>query len=166
MAAGLFSSASRRLPLHVLAVQADEIDGIEHQRRETAVAHRGRDDFACEREQQPRAFDHDQRVQVFLRHIDDAEHAGIGEFEAEHHLAGIFSLALDRKRHLELVVRKVIRGDVNLDVDRRLLLLRRQRGGGVRILERQVLGVLRQYVELGRGLLGRRAVAVGHETLS
>ena len=28
------------LPLHVLAVQADEIDRIQHQRREAAVAHR------------------------------------------------------------------------------------------------------------------------------
>ena len=28
------------LPFHVLAVQADKIDGIEHQRREAAVAHR------------------------------------------------------------------------------------------------------------------------------
>ena len=46
------SGLCRGLPLHVLAVQADEIDGIEHQRRETAVAHRGRDDFAREREQQ------------------------------------------------------------------------------------------------------------------
>ena len=105
-------------------------------------------------------------MQVFLRHIDDAEHAGIGQLEAEHHLAGVFSLALDRERHFELVFREVVGGDVDLDVDRRLLLLRRQRGGRVRILERQVLGVLRQHVELGRGLLGRRAVAVGHETLS
>ena len=30
----------RRLPLHVLAVQADEIDGIQHQGRKAAVAHR------------------------------------------------------------------------------------------------------------------------------
>ena len=160
------SGLCRSLPFHVLAVQTDEIDGIEHQRRETAVAHRGRDDFAREREQQPRAFDHDQRMQVFLRHIDDAEHAGIGQLEAEHHLAGVFSLALDRKRHFELVFREVIRGNVDLDVDGRLLLLRRQGGGGVRILERQILGVLGQHVELGRGLFGRCAVAVGHETLS
>src|SRR5579863_2216008 len=36
------------LPFHVLAVQADEIDRIEHQRREAAVAHRGGDDLARE----------------------------------------------------------------------------------------------------------------------
>src|SRR6185312_16292925 len=44
----------RSLPLHVLAVQTDEIDGIEHQRREATVADCGRDDLAREREQQPR----------------------------------------------------------------------------------------------------------------
>ena len=87
-----------------------------------------------------------------LRHVHDAEHAGIGELEAEHHLAAVFGLALDRQRHLVLVLGDVVGADIDLDVDRRLLLLRRQRGGRVRILERQVLGVLRQHVELGRGL--------------
>ena len=29
-------------------------------------------------QQQPRALDHDQRMQVFLRNVDDAEYAGIG----------------------------------------------------------------------------------------
>src|SRR5665213_2329797 len=55
-----------RPPLQILAVQTDKIDRIEHQGREPAVAHRSGDDFAREREQQPRTFDHDQRVQVFL----------------------------------------------------------------------------------------------------
>ena len=97
------SGLRRRLPLHVLAVQADEIDGIQHQGREAAVAHGGGDDLAGEREQQPRALDHDQRMQVLLGHVHDAEHAGIGEVEAEHHLSGVFGLALDRQRHFELV---------------------------------------------------------------
>src|SRR6185369_6871182 len=87
------SGLCRSLPLHVLAVQTDEIDRIEHQWRETTVADCGRDDLAREREQPPRTLDHDQRMQVFLGYVDDAEHAGIGEFEAEHHLAGVFSLA-------------------------------------------------------------------------
>src|ERR1700731_3585455 len=42
------------LPLHVLAVKADEIHGVQHQRRKATVAHRSRDDLAREREQQPR----------------------------------------------------------------------------------------------------------------
>ena len=106
-------------------------------------------------------------MQVFLRHVDDAEHAGIGEIEAEHHLAGVFRLAFDRKRHFVLVFGDIVGADVDLDIDRRLLLLRRQRGRRVRIFERQVLGVLRQHVQLGRrGRLGRRAVTVGHGSLS
>ena len=141
------------LSFHVLAIQADEIHGVEHQGREAAVAHGGRNDLAREREQQPRAFDHDQRMQVFLRHVQDAEYPGIGEVEAEHHLAGVFRLALDRQRHFVLVFGDVVGADVDLDVDRRLLLLRRQRTRCVRILERQVLGVLRQHVELGEGPL-------------
>ena len=141
----------RGLTLHVLAIQADEIDRVEHQRREAAVAHRRGDDFAREREQQPRAFDHDQRMQVFLRDVDDPEHAGIGELETEHHLAGVFGLAFDRQHHLELVLGEVVGADIDLNVDRRLLLLRRERGRRVRILERQIFGVLRQHVQLGRG---------------
>ena len=41
-----------------LLIERDEIDRIEQERREAAVAHRGGDDLAREREQQPRAFDH------------------------------------------------------------------------------------------------------------
>src|SRR5450631_4043570 len=74
------------LPFQVLAVQTDKIDGVEHQRREAAVTYGRRDDFACEREQQARALDHHQRMQVFLRHVRNAEDAGIGEIEAEHDL--------------------------------------------------------------------------------
>ncbi len=114
--------------------------------------HRGRDDFARERKQQPRTFDHDQRMQVLLRHVDDAEYAGIGEIEAEHHLAGVLRLALDRKRHLEFVFGDIVGADIDLDVDRGLLRLRRQGGRRIRILERQVLGILCQHVQLGRGL--------------
>ena len=46
------------------------------------------------------------------------------------------------------------------------LLLRLQGARRVRVLERQILGVLRQHVELGRRCLLRGAVAVGHENLS
>src|SRR5258708_10133097 len=102
-------------------------------------------------------------MQVFLWHVHNAEYAGIGQIEAEHQLAGIFRLAFDRKRHFIFVFRDIVGADIDLDVDRGLLLLRRQRARGVRIIERKVLGVLRQHVQLGRrGRLGRRAVAVGH----
>src|SRR6478735_9064231 len=106
-------------------------------------------------------------MQVFLWYVHDAEYAGIGQIEAEHQLAGILRLAFDRKRHFVLVFRDIVGADIDLDIDRGLLLLRRQRARSVRILEGQVLRVLRQHVQLGRrGRLGRRAVAVGHGSLS
>ncbi len=155
------------LPFQVLAVQTDKIDRVQHQRWEAAIAHRSRDDFTREWEQQPRTFDHDQRMQIFLRHVHNAEYAGIGQIEAEHHLAGIFRFAFDRKRHFVLIFGDIVGTDVDLNIDRRLLLLRCQRGRRVRIFERQILGILRQHVQLGRrGCLGRRAVAVGHGSLS
>ena len=83
--------------------------------------------------------DHHQRMQVLLGHVHNAKHAGILQVEAEHQLSGAFGLALDRQRHFELVFGEVVGGDVDLDVDRRLLLLGRQRGRRVRIFERQVL---------------------------
>src|ERR1700736_7027918 len=72
---------------HFLLVEPDEIDGIDHQRRVSAVAHRSRNDLACEGEQQSRAFDHYQGVHVFLRDILDAENAGIDQLESEQQLA-------------------------------------------------------------------------------
>src|SRR5271169_835082 len=106
-------------------------------------------------------------MQVFLRHIEDPEHAGIGEVEAEHQLAAALRLALDREGHFEFIFGDVVGTDVDLDIDCRLLLLRRQRGRSVRVFERKILGVLRQHVQLGRrGRLGRRAVTVGHQSLS
>jgi hypothetical protein len=152
------------LPLQVLLIQADEIDGIKHQGREAAIADGGRDDLACEREQEPRALDHDERMQVFLRYVQDPEHAGIGELEAEDHLAVVLGLALDRQRHLIFVLGHVVGADIDLDVDLGRRGLRGQRSGRVRILEGKVLGVLRQHVELGRRACpGRAAITVGHE---
>src|SRR5262249_3948237 len=84
--------------------------------------------------------------------------------EGKQHLAAVLRLAVDVQRHLELVLGDVVGGNVDLDVDLRLLLLLLlQRRGRVRVLERQILGVLRQHVELGRGSLLGGAVAVGHE---
>src|SRR5947209_10972665 len=106
-------------------------------------------------------------MQVLRRHVQDAEDAGVGQLEAEHQLAAVFGLALDRQRHLELVFGNIVGGDLDLDIDRWLLLLRGQRGRRIRILEREVLGILRQNVQLrSRSSFGRRAIAVGHDSLS
>ncbi|MGY3645548.1 DNA polymerase III epsilon subunit [Bradyrhizobium sp. LM4.3] len=153
---GLTGRRSGHLPLHVLTIETDEVDRIQHQGREPAVAHGGRDDLTGEREQQARAFDHDQRMQIVLRHIGDPEHAGIGEFERKHDLAGGLGLALDRQGHLELLFAEVVGADIDLDVDLGRLALLLERAGRVRIFEREILGILRQHVELGSlGRFGR-----------
>ena len=78
----------RRLHLcDALLIERDEIDRIEQQRREAAVAYRGGYDLARERKQQPRAFDHDQRLQRLLRHVLDPEYAGESQVEGEQHAA-------------------------------------------------------------------------------
>ena len=106
-------------------------------------------------------------MQIVLRHVGDAEDAGISELEREHDLAGGLGLALDRQRHLELLFAEIVGADIDLDVDLGRLALLLERAGRIRIFEREVLGILRQDVELGSlGRLGRGAVTVGHESLS
>jgi hypothetical protein len=79
----------------------------------------------------------------------------------------MLGLAFDRQGDFVIVFGNVTGVDVDLDVDRRLLLLRRQRSRRIRVFKRQVLGVLRQHVQLRRrGRLGRRAIAVGHTNFS
>ena len=155
------------LARHVLAIQADEIDGIEHQRREAAIADRRRDDFAREREQQPRAFDHDHRVQVFLRHVHDTEHAGIGQVEAEQHLAAVSALPSIKSATSNSFSATLLALTLIWMLIAGCCACGHQRGRRVRIFERQVLGILRQHVQLGgRSCLGGRTVAVGHRNLS
>jgi len=71
----------RALLGHLLSIKADEIDRIDIERREAAIAYGGRDDFAREWKQQTRALDHHDRLDVFLRHVLQPEDAGKGEVE-------------------------------------------------------------------------------------
>ena len=64
------------------AVERGEVDRIDEQGREAAIAHGVGDDLTREREQQARALDHHDRVQVLLRDVLDAEDAGIDQLEA------------------------------------------------------------------------------------
>ena len=72
-----------RLRRHALLIHAGEIDRIEHQRRETAVAGRIAEDLAREREQHARAFDEHRRMQHILREILEMENTGIEYFGGE-----------------------------------------------------------------------------------
>src|SRR5262249_11253134 len=59
---------------HALPVQADEVHRVDAQRRETAIHHRIGDDLARKREQEPRAFDHHDRVLILLGNVLQPEH--------------------------------------------------------------------------------------------
>ena len=58
--------------------QRDEVDRVDHQRREAAVAGGIGDDAPREREQQARAFDQQQRLQAVGRNVGQREQAAIG----------------------------------------------------------------------------------------
>ena len=74
----------RRLRLrHPLAIESDEIDRVEQERREAAVADRGRDDFARKWKKKTRALDQDDRLHAVGRYVLDAEDAAKNELEAE-----------------------------------------------------------------------------------
>src|SRR5262245_36264102 len=135
-----------------LAIEADEIHRIDAQRREAAVHDGVGNDLAREREQQARALDHHDRMLVLLRNVLQPEYARIDELELEQDRSGGVRLALDLEFHLDVGLAHGLGADVDLDVDRRLLLARLQRARGIRILEREILDVLREDVEL-RGCL-------------
>src|SRR6202023_640650 len=121
-----------------------------------AVAHRSRNDLACEGEQQSRAFDHYQGVHVFLRDILDAENAGIDQLESEQQLAVGLRLAVELEFDflVGLGQRRGVHVDLNVD---RGLLPRCERLRRIGVLEGEILGVLRQNIELR--LLALPAVA-------
>ena len=84
MELALRRSRLRRLRLRrALLIEGDEIDGIEQERREATVAHRGCHDLACKREQQARALDHDERLQRLRRYVLNAKDAGKGQVEGK-----------------------------------------------------------------------------------
>ena len=124
----MLSSARRRRHLarlaggHLLLIEPDEVDRIDQQRREPAVAHGRGDDFAREREQQPRTFDHHERMHAVLRHVLDPEHTGEHEIETEQHVAGGVGLALELELDFDIGIVERRGIDVDLDADLRLLL--------------------------------------------
>ena len=70
-------------PRQLRPVERQEVDLIEVQRRIAAVAGHVADDAAQVGEDQPRALDHQERVQLLRRHVLDQEQPGIVELEDE-----------------------------------------------------------------------------------
>ena len=105
------------MPLHVLTIEADEVDRIQHQRREPAVTHGRGDDLTGEREQQARAFDEQQRQQMLLRETDKTENASIDEFRVEQDFLAFTGFGRQRQNYIKVVLRNWIGIDVDIDVD-------------------------------------------------
>jgi len=120
---------------HFLAVQADEIHWIKQEWWKAAISDGGRDDFAREREQQPRALDEYDRVQALLRDVAEAEYTSELQFEAKKHGPSRFRLAFELDPDLDIGIRERFGADVDLNADLRLLLARGQRLRRIGILE-------------------------------
>src|SRR5262249_55205795 len=146
---------------HLLPVEPHKIYRIEHERRISAVSHGYRDDLPREREQQSRAFDHHGRMHVFLRNIPDPEHAGIDQLEGEQHLTARFRFALELELDLDIGLGQRRSIHIDLDIDRGLLRPPLERVRCIGILEGEILGVLRQNIDL-RLLAGAAVSDGGH----
>src|SRR5262245_45857256 len=155
-----------RLLRQPLVIERNEIHRIEQERRIAPVAHRGRDDLAREREQEPRALDHDHRLDVLLRDIHNAEHTGEGQIEDKQHHALGLGFAFELERHFVVGRRELVDAHIDLNVELRLLLAGRERARRIRILKREILDVLPEHVELRKlglvpcGWLRRRTAIV------
>jgi hypothetical protein len=74
----------RRLYLrHLLPIQTGEIDRIEQEWREAAVANGGGNNFAREREEQSWTLDQHEWIKTFLWDVANAKHAGELQFKTE-----------------------------------------------------------------------------------
>src|SRR5665811_2623004 len=91
----------------------------------------------------------------------ELEYAGIFQFEPENQFTVGFRLAVKLECHLDVVVRQRLGVDVDLNADLRRLRSDRQRLRRVRVLEREILDVLRHHVELRLRVLGRCRAAIG-----
>jgi hypothetical protein len=95
----LATGAGRRLglkgclTLQFLLVEGKEIHRIEIEGRKAAIAGDIGNDAAREGEDHARAFDQQERVQLFLRHAFDLEQAHIIQFDNEQRLVIGFVLA-------------------------------------------------------------------------
>ena len=98
-----------RLRLGLLEVELAEVDRLEQQRRETAVAHRIRHHAAGEREQQARRLAEHERLQLVFRNVAHAEQPGIDQLDDECGLVFGLRLHLDLERDLVDVVADAIR---------------------------------------------------------
>ena len=109
------------------------------------------DDFACIREEDVRAGDGDQRLKGFVRHVEDAEDAGLTDFDEENGL--LADACRDGHRQDDFVgtAAKVAAVGLQLNLDLRRILFEEDLGG-IRHLDGEVLQV-QLFDREGRGFL-------------
>src|SRR5262245_22766984 len=93
----------RRHLAHFLTVETDKVHRIQHERRIPPVAHGCRDDLPRERKQQSWAFNHHDRMYVFLSNVLDPEYAGIDQLEGEQHLPTRLRFAVELELDFDVV---------------------------------------------------------------
>jgi hypothetical protein len=125
---------------HFAAVQRREVDRLDHERRQAAIADQIRDDAPHEREQQTRAFDQQHRLQHLFRNLVQNENSAIGDLQQEN---GLFVLLGGHPHLNDNFVRAVLlhpaRLQIDGEIDLRPLNIDAERG----ILEGKILDVLR-----------------------
>ena len=84
---------------HVLLVETKEVDRLNHERREAALAGRVGNDIAGEWKQEPRRFDEDERLDHLLVDVTQREDAGIFQLDQKDRLLQVCRQAvLDTRR--------------------------------------------------------------------
>ncbi|CAM2148074.1 hypothetical protein PT2222_10387 [Paraburkholderia tropica] len=143
--------------LQALLVERLEVDLGEVDRREARTRDRVGDVRAQIREQDGRASDADERIDLFRRDVADVENAGLLGFDQERNL--VLDLGGDRAgdEDLEHRFREAFGLDVDFHFNRRHVLLKED-GRRVRLLERQVLEVNALDVEERLVILVRHGV--------
>ena len=134
-------------------VGAGEIDRVEQHRREAEVLDRFGDDLAREREQQARGFDQHERRELVVGDVAQPEHAAVAQIDEKVRALVRRGLQFDAQDHFMDIVADAVDVEIELDVElgRGLPLENLRRA---RILDRQVLDILRQRIDLrGRVLI-------------
>src|SRR5215213_5209118 len=135
------------LLLHLRHVRRREVDRVEEQRREAAVADCFGDDLAGKREKKARGLDQKERLQCLCRNIAKSEKSGVTEVDGEMHAVVRAGRHFDLQSDLMDLVGGALDVDIELYVEVRLHLpLENLRSTG--ILDRQILGVLGQNAHL------------------
>ena len=155
------SLRGRLLLLHALLVHAGKINGVQHQRRKSAIACRIRKNLPGEGKQHPRAFNENRRMKHVGRKIFHAENPGEQKLRGKHDLAFGGGLCIEMQLNLKIRWRNVAGVDVDRDIDVGLVLLGRQGLGRIGIFKAQVFQILAKNAHGRLGArLGRRNLQI------